>query len=142
MKNITFDLSKIFQFLKNQGIFYIDIFHSTDMSRRSKLLRIPIGPLLYQFQSKPNQNRGQNPIFSPPIFTKSKITLFSFCAGFQALSISFMWPKNRRNPLTERLHNSCNQIQPSGQVCTVLKAKNLQLLKGFIDNSFVSWDTM
>ena len=93
-----------------------DIFHLTDMLWRSKLLRTPIGPLLYQFQSKPNQNRGQNPIFPPPNFTKSEMTFFSFCSELQALSIFFIWLKSRRNPLIMSMNNSINWVFASGQV--------------------------
>ena len=87
MKYINMKNPLIFQKMIYFGQIKSDIFHSTDMSWRRKLLRTPIGPLPYQFQSKPNQNRGSNPIFSSPNFTKSEITFFSFCSGFQALSI-------------------------------------------------------
>ena len=119
MKYINMKNLLIFQKLIYFGQIKSDIFHFTDMLGISKLLRTPTGPLLYQFQSNPNQTRGPNPVFSPPNFTKSEITFFSFCAGFQALSIFFIWLKSRRNPLTEPLHNSCNRIQASGQVWDV-----------------------
>ena len=117
MKYINMKNCLIFKKLIYFGQIKSDIFHSTDMLWRSKLLRTLIGPLLYQFQSKPNQNRGPNPIFSPPNFTKSEITFFSFCSGFQALSIFFIWLKSRRNPLIVSMNNSKNWVFASGQVC-------------------------
>ena len=71
MKYINMKNPLIFQKLIYFGQIKSDIFHSTDMLWRSKFLRIPIGPLLYPFPSKTNQNRGPNPIFSSPNYTKS-----------------------------------------------------------------------
>ena len=82
----------------------------------SRWLSIQSFSLLYQLQSKPNPNRGQEPLFSPPNLTKSEITFLAFCSGFQNLHILKIWPNCTRNPLTDLLNNSLSRINPSGQV--------------------------
>ena len=117
MKYINVKNPLIFQKLKYFYQIKIDISHSIDQILISRWLGIQSFSLLYQFQSKPNPNRGQNPIFSPLNFTKSEITFKIFCSGFQFLQIPKIWPNCTRNPLTDLLINSLSQINASGQVC-------------------------
>ena len=107
----------IFHKLKYFYQIKIEISHPIDQILISRWLGIHSFSLLNQFQSKPNPNRGQNLIFSPPNFTKSEITFKTFCSGFQFLQISKIWTHCTRNPLTDLLTNSLSWINASGQVC-------------------------
>ena len=93
-----------------------DIFNPTDMFWVSKLVRIHLGTKLNYYHSKPNPNRVSNTIFSPPNFTKSEISFFSFCSGFQALQFLKIWPNCTRNLLTDPLNNSVNWVYASGHL--------------------------
>ena len=93
-----------------------DIFNLIDTLWVSKYFRIYLGPLLNQYHSKPNPNRGWNPIFSPQNFTESEISSISNCSGFQALHFLNMWPKCTRNLLTDPLNSSVNWVFASGHL--------------------------
>ena len=114
MKYITFALAKYFNFWKIRGFFILIYFtlHTCHEDQNCSEFHKDH----YSTNSNSNQNRGPNLIFSPPNFTKSEITFFSFCVGFQALSIFFIWLKSRRNPLIVSMNNSKNWVFASGQV--------------------------
>ena len=64
---------------------FLKIVKILQLMRDFQWLESSSGILLYHYQSKPNQNRGLNTLFSIQSVTKSELYLISFYTGFQTL---------------------------------------------------------